>query len=92
MLRTDSQGAITSHVHDTTPSFADLAGSPPQDDKLSIQIDTPVRRTTITPPTVLPANPGHQVIDIDMDATPTPNDDAHFELDSPTRDRARNNS
>ena len=84
MLRLDSHGDISPIVNDLHTSFANLAVSPPHDERLSVQVDETPTKKTLTPLAFFSPRPGHRSIGFDMDMTPTPKTDEYPDLDGPT--------
>ena len=68
-------------VPEGLPDFADLAGSPPQDDKIAIQVDTPTKEPADARSCASPQRRQRQNNDFDKDVTPTPHAKAHFDLE-----------
>ena len=85
MLQADSHGDISSVGPDIDSAFANLAVSPPQDERLGILVDeSSPQDTSITPPLLFSPRPGHMTAEIDMDATPTPQGQGYFDPEDET--------
>lgn len=85
MLRVDSQGNVSPAIKNIDSAFANLAVSPPQDERLGILVDEPSpERPSLTPPTIFEPAPGNDTTEIDMDATPTPHAGGYFDPEGTT--------